>query len=293
MSRLNARGYTVVELIVALLILSLALTGIVQAFGIHQRTFSAQAERIGVQQNLRTGLAVLPAELRALNAKEGDILKMSATSITIRSLRQLAILCQVPALGGASVTLTVRQRPIYGVADTTKVFDNTKDGVYVFYEGDESLRSDDAWVLGKITSAPLNTAKCSDGKAAYSFTTTLTFGALPAVTGRIPSGAPVRGYRQTTYGVFQHTDGRWYVGMKDPSAAMAPLIGPLVGSNGLKFTYYDGNNVVTTDSSKVARIGISLVNQTTTLVRQANMASPAYRIDSISTHTTLRNNPRW
>jgi len=228
MSRLNARGYTVVELMVALLILSLALTGIVQAFGIHERTFNAQAERIGVQQNLRTGLAVLPAELRALNAKEGDILKMSATSITIRSLRQLAILCQVPALGGASVTLTVRQAPFYGT-----LFDNTKDGIYVFYEGDESLRNDDAWVPGKITSAPLNTAKCSDGKAAYSFTTTLTFGALPAVTGRIPSGAPVRGYRQTTYGVFQHTDGRWYVGMKDSSAAMAPLIGPLVGSNGL------------------------------------------------------------
>ena len=288
MSRLNARGYTVVELMVALLILSLALTGIVQAFGIHERTFNAQAERIGVQQNLRTGLAVLPAELRALNAKEGDILKMSATSITIRSLRQLAILCQVPALGAASVTLTVRQAPFYGT-----LFDNTKDGIYVFYEGDESLRNDDAWVPGKITSAPLNTAKCSDGKAAYSFTTTLTFGALPAVTGRIPSGAPVRGYRQTTYGVFQHTDGRWYVGMKDSSAAMAPLIGPLVGSNGLKFTYYDGNNVVTADSSKVARIGISLVGQTTALVRQANMSAPAYKVDSLSTHTTLRNNPRW
>src|SRR6266496_885492 len=154
MSRLSARGFTVMELMVALLILSIALTAIVQTFATHQRTFSAQAQRIGVQQNLRTGLAVLPAELRALNAREGDILKMSASSITIRALRQLAILCQVPALGGASVTLTVRQRPIYGVADTTKVFDNTKDGVYVFYEGDESLRSDDAWLLGKITSDP-------------------------------------------------------------------------------------------------------------------------------------------
>ena len=292
MSRLSARGFTVVELMVALLMLGITLTAVVQAFASHQRTFSAQAQRIGVQQNLRTGLAVLPAELRALNAREGDILKMSDSSITIRALRQLAILCQVPVLGGASVTLTVRQRPIYGVPDTTKVFDNTKDGVYVFYEGDESVRTDDAWVLGKITSAPVNSAKCSDGKAAYSFTTTLTFGALPAVTGAIASGAPVRGYRQTTYGVFQYTDGRWYVGVKDSSAAMTPLIGPLLGK-GLKFTYYDANNVVTTDSSKVARIGISLVAQTTTVVRQANMGSPAYKIDSVSTHTTLRNNPRW
>jgi len=292
MSRLSARGFTVVELMVALLIASIALTAIVQAFATHQRTFSAQAQRIGVQQNLRTGLAVLPAELRALNAREGDILKMSASSITIRALRQLAILCQVPALGGASVTLTVRQRPIYGVADTTKVFDNTKDGVYVFYEGDESIRTDDAWVLGKITAVPLNTATCSDGKPAYSFTANLTLGALPAVTGRIQSGAPVWGYRQTTYGVLQHTDGRWYVGMKDSSAAVTPLVGPLVGGNGLTFTYYDGNGLVTTDSSKVARIGIAILGQAATLVRQAN-TTPAYMVDSLSIHTTLRNNPRW
>ena len=288
MSRLNARGYTVVELMVALLILSLALTGIVQAFGIHERTFNAQAERIGVQQNLRTGLAVLPAELRALNAKEGDILKMSATSITIRSLRQLAILCQVPGLGGASVTLTVRQAPFYGT-----LFDNTKDGIYAFYEGDESLRSDDAWVSGRLTSAPVNTAKCSDGKPAYSFTTSLSLGALPAVTGRIQSGAPVWGYRQTTYGVFQQADGRWYVGMKDSSAALTPVVGPLVGSNGLRFTYYDANGLVTADSSRVARIGVAILSQTATPVRQGSVSAATYQVDSLSTSTTLRNNPRW
>ena len=159
MPALRRRGFTLVELMLALLLFSVAATAIVETFALHQRTAGAQAMRIGLQQNLRTGLAVLPAELRALNAREGDILQMSATSITIRALRQLAILCQAPVLGGASVTLTVRQAPFYGT-----LFDNTKDGIYAFYEGDESLRSDDAWVPGKITSAPLNTAKCSDGK---------------------------------------------------------------------------------------------------------------------------------
>src|SRR5213594_1564769 len=174
-----------------------------------------------------------------------------------------------------------RVLPFYGTQ-----FDNTRDGIYVFYDGDESLRSDDAWVSGRITSAPVNTAKCSDGKPAYSFTTSLTFGALPAVTGRVTNGAPVRGYRQLTYGVFQHTDGRWYVGLKDSSAALTPLIGPLVDSKGLKLTYYDANNVVTTDSSKVARIGLTIVGQTGTKVRQANMSSPAFKADSLSTLTT-------
>ena len=287
MSPLNRTGFTVVELMVALLLSSVAATAIVNAFVLHQRTFSAQTMRIDLQQNLRAGMAVLPAELRALDARDGDILKMSATSLTIRAVRQLAILCQVPVLGGASVTLTVRQAPFYGTP-----LDNTKDGIYVFYEGDESIRTDDAWVLGKITSAPLNTATCSDGKPAYSFTANLTFGALLGVTGRIQSGAPVWGYRQTTYGAFQHTDGRWYVGMKDSSAAVTPVIGPLVGGNGLTFTYYDGNGLVTTDSSKVARIGIAILGQAATLVRQAS-TTPAYMVDSLSILTTLRNNPRW
>ncbi len=286
MSVVDRKAFTVVELMVAFLIFGVATTAIVNAFVLHQRTVGAQAMRIGLQQNLRAGMAVLPAELRALDAREGDILKMSATSITIRALRQLAILCQAPVLGGASVTLTVRQTPFYGT-----LFDNTKDGVHVFYEGDESTRTDDAWVSGKLTSAPV-TAKCSDGKPAYAVSASLTFGALPAVTGQIASGAPVWGHRQTTYGAIQDADGRWYLGMKDSSAAMTPLVGPLAGSNGLTFTYYDGNGVVTTDSSKVARIGIAILGQTATLVRQAN-ATPAYVVDSLSVAMTLRNNPRW
>ena len=287
MSAVDRKAFTVVELMVAFLILGVAAAAILDAFVLHQRTVSAQAMRIGLQQNLRAGMAVLPAELRALDAKEGDILKMSPTSITIRALRQLAIVCQPPVLGGASVTLTVRQTPFYGT-----LFDNTKDGVYVFYEGDESTRTDDAWVPGKLMSAPVTTAKCSDGKPAYSVSASLTFGTLPAVTGQIASGAPVWGHRQTTYGVFQDTDRRWYLGMKDSSAVMTPLAGPLVGSNGLTFSYYDGTGVVTTDSSKVARIGIAILGQTATLVRQAS-ASPAYTVDSLSVVTTLRNNPRW
>ena len=288
MPLLNRKGFTLVELMMALLLFSKAATAIVETFSLHQRTVGAQAERIALQQNLRAGLAVLPAELRALNAAEGDIVKMSATSITIRALRQLAVLCQVPVLGGASVTLTVRQTPFYGTQ-----FDHTRDGIYVFYDGDESLRSDDAWVSGRLTSAPVNTAKCSDGKPAYSFTTSLSLGALPAVTGRIQSGAPVWGYRQTTYGVFQQEDGRWYVGMKDSSAALTPVVGPLVGSNGLRFTYYDANGLVTADSSRVARIGVAILSQTATPVRQGSVSAATYQVDSLSTYTTLRNNPRW
>src|SRR5213080_4366223 len=174
MSVVDRKAFTVVELMVAFLIFGVATTAIVNAFVLHQRTVGAQAMRIGLQQNLRAGMAVLPAELRALDAREGDILKMSPTSITIRALRQLAIVCQAPVLGGASVTLTVRQAPFYGT-----LFDDTKDGIFVFYDGDESLRSDDAWVSGRLTSAPVSSAKCSDGKPGYSFTAGLAFGALP------------------------------------------------------------------------------------------------------------------
>ena len=81
--------------------------------------------------------------------------------------------------------------------------------------------------------------------------------------------------------------------MKDSSAAMTALIGPLVGNDGLTLTYYDASNLVTADPSRVARIGITILGQGATLVRQAGTPAAAYQVDSLSTHVTLRNNPRW
>jgi hypothetical protein len=81
--------------------------------------------------------------------------------------------------------------------------------------------------------------------------------------------------------------------MKDSSATLTPVIGPMVGSNGLRFTYYDANGLVTADSSRVARIGVAILSQTGTPVRQGSMSGGTYQVDSLSTHTTLRNNSRW
>jgi len=65
-----------------------------------------------LQQNLRGAAALMAAELRMLDASEGDIKAMASDSIRIRAMRQLAVICVAPVLGGAQPltgpTMTVR-----------------------------------------------------------------------------------------------------------------------------------------------------------------------------------------
>ncbi len=71
------------------------------------------------------------------------------------------------------------------------------------------------------------------------------------------------------------------------------LVGPLMGANGLGFTYYDSTGTSTTgDRAQVALIGIKLRARTSQVIRQANDPALAYKYDSVSVQVALRNNPR-
>jgi prepilin-type N-terminal cleavage/methylation domain-containing protein len=66
-------GFTLVELLVALVLLAIVGTGILRTLMSNQRAYEEQTQRIDVQQNLRTALAVLPADFRELDAVDGDV----------------------------------------------------------------------------------------------------------------------------------------------------------------------------------------------------------------------------
>jgi len=96
MSLLGRRGFTLVELLIAMVLLGLVSTALYKVLLNNQRTFAAQTQRIDLQQNIRAAATILPAEFRELDASNGDIRAMSATSITIFAMRQLAIICTAP-----------------------------------------------------------------------------------------------------------------------------------------------------------------------------------------------------
>src|SRR5437764_6695799 len=112
---LARRGFTLIELMIALVLLGIVSTAVYKVLVNNQRLYLAQTQQIDLQQNMLAAAAILPAEFRELDAADGDIRAMSATSIRIRAMRLLGWACLTPPLGGGigQLTLTVRQTPMY------------------------------------------------------------------------------------------------------------------------------------------------------------------------------------
>lgn len=296
MSHLNRKGLTLIELLVALVLLGIVSMGVYRVLVNNQRVYQAQTQRLDLQQNIRAGVSILPAELRELDATDGDIRAMSPTSITVRAMRQLAILCNQPVLGLGNPALIVRQTPFFAVRD----FAIATDSILVYYEGDEGSRNDDSWVPGRITAAA--NGVCPDGQAGRVLTAALAFGQVQypngafqnqlAQTGRIQSGSPIRGFETVTYSLYQAPDGEWYVGMQSPlTGGRQPLIGPVL-ANGLSFVYRDSTGAVTNVPTRVATIEVRLRALTAQPVRQSSGAL-GRPVDSVATIVALRNNRRF
>ena len=292
LTRLRDRsGYTVIELLVGLVLFAIVGTMIMGLLSTNRRSSDLQTQRIDVQQNLRTATALLSSELRQLDASDGDIKAMSATSLTIRAMRQFGVICSIPTLGGALTGLNMTVRlPLYSASRNFAA----GDSLFVWYEGDASTRNDDGWLLAAVTAvANLN---CPDGTSGQKLTVNLAVnGALspPQLNkaGVVTVGGPVRGFETVVYAVGTGSDGRSYLNLTTNGSTYA-LIGPLTGSSGVNFTYYAANGAVTATPASVALIGIVVREQSDSKV-YSNAAAQGYVSDSAMTAVALRNNPRF
>lgn len=295
MRRLTRRGFTMVELLVALVLFAIVSAGIYRVLVNNQRLYHAQTQRIDLQQNIRAAETILPAEFRELDAAEGDIAAMSATALTVRAMRWLAFTCSPPVLGGAlgGVSLTIRGgavgQPLFFGSRGVNL---ANDSVLVYYDGNQATRNDDAWALGKPT-AMLN-LNCPLGGTGQRLTLNLNLGASPNVNGAIPNGAPVRGFERVTYQLYQPAgDTSWYIGFQPAGATMQPLIGPVL-SNGLTFSYFDSLGVATAVPARVARIDFVVRARTAQVVRQTSGSTLlGATVDSVNVSVALRNNRRF
>jgi hypothetical protein len=261
----------------------------------NQRIYQAQTQRIDLQQNVRAAVNILPAEFRELSASEGDILAMGANSITVRAMRQLAIVCGTPVLGLPAVIFTIRTDQFFSTRDFV-----VGDNIFVYYEGDQATRNDDSWVPGRITA--IANGDCPGGTIGdgRTVTATLAFGTVTTPggvvlnqfnqTGRIQSGAPIRGWEQVTYRLQQAADANWYIYLIDASGTQ-PLIGPVL-SNGFQMAFFDSAGTATNTPALVASIEITVQGQTLQPIRQGDgqLSRP---VDSVQTRVALRNNRRF
>ena len=294
MSQINRRGLSLVELLVALVILGLVTASLYRVLVNNQRVYQAQTQRIDLQQNIRAAVTILPAEFRELDAYEGDILAMGPTSITIRAFRVLGFICNAPNLPLLPLVgqqITIRNSLLFG----SRGFIAGSDQVLVYYEGDEGARADDAWTAPTLLTAS-GSQSCPDGAAGTRLTLlnlNITPLPVPLVVNGITRGSPVRAFEPVTYRLWQRPeDKRYYIGLST-SSGIQPLVGPIL-ANGLQFAYYDSTGAVTATPSLVSSIGITVRAETVQPVQvSAGSTTRAIAVDSITTRVALRNNRRF
>ena len=308
--RHSVRGFTLVELLVALVLLGVVTTAIYKVLINNQQMYQAQTQKIDLQQNIRAAATILPADLREADATDGDISAATATSVTFRAMRWMRFICNPPitGVGGTTpvLTFTLTSKMKYGVTNPT-----VSDSILIRYEGDEGTSLDDTWVPAKVTATatvncpgvptyPDNTSGTQLVVSAY-MPTTATAPALPApnLSTVIYAGAAVRGFTTVTYSLYKPaSDTSYYIGMQTTSGQQ-PLIGPIL-SNGFALAYYDslGNNLAAPVSAanltKIARIDITVRGRTAQPVRRVSGGTLLGAvIDSVSTSVALRNNRRF
>ena len=297
---MSRRGFTMLELLVALVLLGLVSAAIYRVLVNNQRLYTAQTQRIDLSQNIRAASTILPAEFRELDAFDGDIAAMTATSIDIRAMRWLSFVCVPPILDGNPAG---RQMIIRGNGVGTPMFfgsryiNENRDSLLIYLDGNQTTRLDDYFVPARLPSTPGNQQCPAVGAIPAQPGTRVLFDGnfLPGtnVPGAITVGAPVRGFERVRYALYQPSgDTSWYIGFQPAGQSMQPLVGPVL-ANGLTFQYFNAAGAVTAIRTQVARIDITVRARTSQAVRAGGQAPRSAIVDSITTSVALRNNRRF
>jgi len=246
----DRRGFTLIELLIVTVLGAVLLLASLQVLITNQRTYTAENAQIGGQQTTRAAFDVLFSELREVSARGGDIISMSSTSITVRSMRNFGVACAVVP---ATPTVTVLK-----VGNWFAV----GDSVFIFADNMENLSSDDVWIRASVTAVD-TTVACGASQGVR-----LTFNGQAALFAAnvVRVGAPVRSFLRYTYGLVTES-GQTYLGRTPAGGTAAPMVGPLTASTGIELTYLESLGAVTATTTNVRQIRVKI--RTSSVVRNA------------------------
>lgn len=263
----DRRGFTLTELIVVTVLGALLVMAALQVLITNQRTYTAQNAQIQGQQSTRAAVDVLYGELREISAQGGDIVSMSSSSLTVRSMRKFGVVC----------SLTTANPPVLRVLQVGDWF-AVNDSVFIFADNQTNISGDDDWIAARV-SAVDTTVMCGSSKAQnLSFSGQSSKFTVP--TGdSVRTGAPVRSYERYRYSLYTY-NGESYLGRTDQGGTTVPLVGPLKPSNGLTFAYLDsvGNTTATTTRVRQIRVTIRTDSGVTNSLGEAVSDSITARI---------------
>lgn len=312
----SRRGFTLVELLVAMLLLLVVMSGIYRLLNSTQRISRAQAERVDMQSNMRAGTLILPAELREVgydtipnvsgnpNTNVPDIQMATGDSIQFRAIRGSGIICQI------STGINTQMAISTGVGYSQLRNLTASDSLLVFVDGNPSLASDDRWIARGISSIGYSSTACPAGWpwGTAGFTVNIsswtasnvrvglsgTFDDLTVRADSVTVGSPVKFFEVMRYGVYQ--DGtKNMLGAKrlNYSGAREPVLGPLAAS-GFHLTYYDSTGTAITPSaadirSRIRTIRISMIAASDQGLSSSGAGGNRQVVDSVVTTVALRN----
>jgi prepilin-type N-terminal cleavage/methylation domain-containing protein len=298
MRYLKPRGFTLVEIMVALAVFGLVAAAFLQVILTGQRVTAMEQARAGLQSNLRVGSMMVPNELRMLNqADTSDIVSISDTSVVYLAMRGYYTLCAAPT---TTTSIKVMRVPATGLNFDYRPADSL-DKAFIFYEDDTLKMSDDKWIrVGISAVSGATTCTYPSGTATSRSALTLTL-ASPAIPGtvtlnRFLEGSPVRTYEITRMSSFTSGGQNWF-GMCTGSATctLEPVLGPLAATNGVTITQYDTAGTAVHASTlaqlnslrsmQIRFIGISDQQ----VARGTGNANLGYVTDTLTTVVTLRN----
>jgi prepilin-type N-terminal cleavage/methylation domain-containing protein len=268
-------GFTMIEVLVALVVGMLVLTSVVQLLIVQGRGYRKQREQVDVRETAREAAGLLSWDLRQAAVAGSPFAVMGSNSVTIRSFRGLGTIC------GRHVVL-----PRYGLWKTGGNIQATVDDTALVYQIGRGQ-----WSKLKITSvgtpAAMGVTACAwpgarppDMVVEFAVTATTD-------TSYIKVGAPFRTFRRVQYAEFQQNN-RWWLGRKVGAAASYELLtGPLLApaSNGLAFTYYDTLGAVTADPAAVGSVAFTLRTES---FKNTISTGSQYEHDSVTTKVAVR-----
>ena len=268
------RGFTLVEALLAVVLLAIVGQSILRLLTISQRLFRAQSELAALQAAIRAGASLLPAELRELGP--GDLVSMATDQVVYRAMRSTAVACAVTA-----VSVSLPRELVYAYRSASA----GRDSLLLFLERDPSRSTDDEWVVLPVTGTA-GTGTCPDGRAAVVVPTAIPAGALGAVV----LDAPVRSFEVVQLRLYQ-SGGQYWLGSQSLSggeAQVQPLLGPLA-PDGLRLRFVDAGGLPTTAPAEVRLIGLTVRGVTDVPIATARATGPVLVADSLAADIELRN----
>ncbi len=285
MSHRPAGGFTLIELMIAIVLAGIVLGSIYSTLQNNQRFYRSESQVLDVQQGVRAVAQLLPSELREVDAVAGDILAMGSDSIRIRALRNTYFVCAPPSV--ASGKIIVRNSQVFGYRSV----DPTRDRVLVFREGNPNIMADDQWVDLTILNA--NTSgSCTDGSGAG---TNMNLSGSVSQLDSVTVGSPVRTYEELTYRLYVDSAGVGWLGVENyvngSWTSVAAVAGPLNSVGGIALTYYDSTGAATATATNVAQIQLLVRGMSAAPIQiQGRRANLQKYQDSMTVRVALRNN---